>query len=162
MTKAKRTTRRSTRKPAQKAPAAPLARPVVDYTDRFGRESDRLWSALQSAPALNLPAEARSMFPYNSVASSAAMHVAIMRIVRHRDPESRWPDACAALIRTDRGGNGFGAFLDAVRDVAFMAGVEYARRSLPAWWRSLEQLDADMQQHVGVIVERAAGKDGQR
>lgn len=118
-------------------------------------------SALENLPALDRKAQAGERFPYNAVASSEAMQRTMMRIVRGRLPGSPWADACAALIRTDESGTGFAEFLDAVRDVAFLAGVEYAHRSLPAWWSSYVSLDDGARQMFGWMIASAADKDGE-
>lgn len=150
--------RPSTRATSARTPKHPVVvRPAVpDTAARFRRESDMIGSALEPLPALDRAAQAREVFPYHAVASSAAMQRMMLRIVRRRLPASRWADACAALVRTDDNGTGFAEFLDAVRDVAFMAGVEYARRSWPGWWPLVQKLEPSEQEAIGAIVRGTA------
>ena len=138
----------------RKGKSAPVsARPgVVSSVARWRAEVDAIRSALADTPALDRKALALERHPYNAIASSEPMRKAIFRIVERRDPDTPWLDAFRALERADRTGEDFAAFMDAYRDVVFMAGVEYATRSLPPWWDSFLSLNEEMRSGISVII----------
>lgn len=146
------------RKALKRKPAPLSVRPggIVDCVSRWRAEIDGITSALVDAPALDRDALSREQHPYNAIASSEPMRKALFRIVERRFPDSPWLDVFNALERTDRTGNDFAGFMDAYRDAVFMAGVEYAQRSLPSWWSSFVRLDETTKRHIAVVISRTA------
>ena len=147
----------SSRKSPKRKPAPLSVRAgVVDCASRWRAETDGIKSALADAPPLDRDVLSRELYPYNDVASSEPMRKALLRIVERRDPETPWLDVFCALERADRTGHDFADFMDAYRDATFMAGAEYAMRSLPSWWSALNSLRDDQRGALAVIIERSA------
>lgn len=133
--------------------------PSAELLKRIQRsrvEREMIARALRDAPLLDQEAEASEVSPYNSAASSEEMQRALLRIVYRRLEGTPWVDAFRALQRTD-----FATLLDTYRDAVFMAGVEYAQRSLPAWWSSFSSLDDNARQMFGLMIASAATKEGE-
>jgi hypothetical protein len=154
------------RKPLKRKPAPLSVRPggIVDCVSRWRAEIDGITSALVDAPALDRDALSREQYPYNPIASSEPMRKALFRIVERRCPDSPWLDVFNALERADRTGKDFAGFMDAYRDAVFMAGVEYAQRSLPSWWAALNSLPGHKKDALAAIIEYSArhiADDGQ-
>ena len=155
----KSSTRSSRPRHARRVTPLPGLRPGADLLKRIERargERDLLAGALRHAPPLDQEAEDREISPYNSIASSEAMRRVLLKIVFRRLSGTPWVDVFRALERTD-----FADMLDAYRDASFMAGVEYAGRSLPDWWPEYAALGADLRGYVGVLVRSVTRKDGE-
>lgn len=160
----KKTTRKArravSRKRQQHVTPIQVIRPSADALNRITRfraERDMLASALEGAPPLNYDAEGREPAPFNSIASTDAMRRALLKVIARRNTFPLAADLFRAVDQTPM----FGDYLDAYRNAAFMAGVEYAMRSLPAWWPSYVALSDDLRRHVGVVVVATARKDGE-
>lgn len=120
-------------------------------------ELDMIASALEDAPVLDRLAQQHEPHPYNSIASTDVMQRTLLRIVRRREPQNQWFYVYRALERTDDHGDGFNVFMDAYRDAAFQAGVEYAARSLPKWYAAFAALSEAEQDAIGVLVGDRVG-----
>lgn len=121
---------------------------------RFRSALDVLGSALQGAPPLDYDAESRNPFPFNSIASSDAVQEAVLNIVSRREPTTKkWIDVFRALQSTADAG----FFFDLYRDATFMAGAEYARRSLPSAWQALASLPDEQRRGMESIIRATVG-----
>ena len=120
--------------------AVPKAPGEMWLRARARAESDTIATALRDAPVLDRDLMGAAEHPFHEIASAPPVYEVVAKIVRRRLPDSRWPDAHAALIKTNDNGKGYGEFVDAFRDVAFLVGVDYALRSLPSWWRQYRSL----------------------
>lgn len=168
----KKLTRKSSRQSSRLEPAAvpsvsagsSSAADTMRLKARGRTEADMIATALQDAPPLNRARMGVDLYPFNDIASSDVVQATVARIVRRRIPGSYWPDAHAALLKTDDNGKGYAEFMDAYRDVAFLVGVDYALRSLLAEFPFLEEyrsLKADGRAlFAWMIRQQAADKGG--
>lgn len=130
----------------------PNAAEIMRLKSRARTEADMIASALEDAPLLDREGMGAEMYPFNDIASAESVQAVIPKIVRRRIPENPWNDAHRALMTTDQNGQGYASFNDVLREVAFMVGVDYAMRSLPAWWHHYESLPEDGKMLLGVMV----------
>lgn len=157
-----RSSRKTTRKPSVPIPSKVLDRrgdSDRDVTARNAGDLDMIASALADAPALNRHAQKLERFPYNEIASSEAMQRVLLRLVQRRKGASPWLDVYRALERADRTGDDFAAFMDGYRDVTFMAGVEYAVRSIPQWCFKASSLHRDKLKFLELVIEPIVNPD---
>lgn len=118
----------------------PNAGEIMRLKARGRTEADMIDTALQDAPPLDREGMGAELFPFNDIASAESVQAVIEKIARRRNPDSPWNAAHKALLLTDENGKGYADFIDTLRDVTFLVGVDYARRSLPEWWRHYEAL----------------------
>lgn len=124
---------------------------------RARSEADMIAQALAALPQESRESIGEDEHPANHLASALGTQAVIHKIMRRRLPRNQWlrvHDALAAMDETD----GYNIFLDCLRDVAFLVGLDYGRQALPAWWGDYEALDAETQAAVGVVVSYAAEK----
>lgn len=91
-------------------------------------ELQLLADALAGAPVLDRDAESREQFPFNGVASTDPVGAVIETLVRLRTGGNRWNDVHTPMCKADTHGSAYQEWIDALRDVSFQAGVEYALR----------------------------------
>lgn len=116
-------------------------------------EADMITEALRDAPPLDREAMGSDLHPFNDIASSEVVQAVIEKIVRRRLPESPWHDAHRSLLRTDETQRGYAEFTDAVRDVAFLVGIDYALRSLPSWWAAHCALPLNQREGLAALIQ---------
>ena len=127
-----------------------------------------LTEARMIADALaGLPQESREAigvddYPANHLASSQVVQAVIDKILRKRMPRNQWLRVHEALGAVDESSEdgAYNSFMDGFRDMAFLVGMDYARRGLPAWWAEYLSLDDETKGHVGTVVRYAARKGG--
>ena len=122
---------------------------------RARSEADMIAHALAGLPLESREDIGEGEYPANHLASASRTQAVIHKIMARRLQGNQWfrvHDALAAMDET----NAYNAFLDGLRDVAFLVGLDYGRQALPAWWADYEKLSADTQDAVGDVVRYAA------
>lgn len=153
--------------------ARPNAAPSVDWAERHEAnrlallaseqprreararsEADMIAHALAALPKESRECIGEDEYPANHLASADRTQAVIHKIMRRRLPRNQWfrvHDALAAMAETD----GYNTFIDSLRDVAFLVGLDYGRQALPAWWADYEALSAETRDSVGDYVRFA-------
>lgn len=122
---------------------------------RARSEADMIAHALAALPQESRESIGEDQYPANHLASTDRMQAVIHKIMRRRLPGNQWfrvHEALEAMEETD----GYNTFIDGLRDVAFLVGLDYGRRALPAWWADYEALSAETRDSVGDYVRFAA------
>lgn len=162
------TARKRARTTSRVGPVAPVVAPSsgkfvdIDLEKRWRSEIHLIGSALAGVPPLDREAQRREVFPYHDVINTPRMDAVIPKILRRRDPDNAWIDVERALLKVDDAGDGHGLFMGMYREVVFMAGVEYALRSLPPWWKQFQSMDEEMRRGVALVVEAAGRRQAER
>jgi len=163
----------TTSKDSTSAHLNPDPHPAMDWAERYEanrlallkleqpqREASARSEANMIARALaGLPLESREdigkgEYPANHLASTDRTQSVIHKIMRRRLPGNEWFRVHNALAAMEES-NDYNAFIDGLRDVAFLVGLDYGRRALPAWWADYEALGAETRDSVGDYVRSA-------
>lgn len=113
-------------------------------------------AVLATLPAIDRKTQNAEDHPYNEIASSEAMQKLVIKLVRQRYPGNLWSAVHGPLCKAESTGRGYWLWTDALRDVSFQCGVEYAIRSLPEWWPILRLISPSTLADLGAMVRRIA------
>jgi hypothetical protein len=125
---------------------------------RASREARMIADALSGLPQESREAIGVGDYPANHLASSEAVQAVIDKILRKRMPRNQWLRVHRGLTGLDESSEdgAYNSFMDGFRDVAFLVGMDYALRALPAWFAVLPTLPDETRLSVGDYVNAAA------
>lgn len=169
----------SKRKPARlsrntpKRKAAPASAPVEPSSDRTPvdrRDIAMIDSALGRLPALDPSKLHEDRYPFllDIAEPDHIFEATIEKLVRRAldDRENVWAPIHKPMLEADGPYNGYRAWMDEWRYAAFLVGVRYVVRALPAWWDTYRAGDDDFCRGIDRIVQawsfrREQGKGGE-